>query len=263
MQSVLDFAKARVERRPIVMVTAYDCPSARTAAAAGVDVLLVGDSVAMAVHGHPSTLHATLEMMELHTAAVARGAGGVFTVADLPFLLHRGGVDRVLEGVARLMRAGAHAVKFEGVDGNEELVARLVGGGVPVMAHIGLQPQSVHALGGYRVQGRGEAAAAALVDQARRAERAGAFAVVVECVPSATAAAITAAVGVPTIGIGAGMAVSGQVLVWHDALGLQDDLRPRFVRRFAEGGAVCAAGLRAYADAVRAGTFPAEGETYA
>lgn len=262
MQSVLAFARARAEARPIVLVTAYDCPSARLAAKAGVDCLLVGDSVAMAVHGLPSTLGATMEMMELHTAAVARGAGGLFTIADFPFLAHRLGLERAVENAGRLLRAGAHAVKLEGIDGNEALIRHLVESGVPVMAHLGLRPQSVHALGGYRVQGRGDAAAVALVDQARRAERAGAFALVMECVANDTAAAVTAALEIPTIGIGAGRAVSGQVLVWHDLLGLQDDLRPRFVRRFGEVGAATEAGLRAFADAVRAGTFPAETESY-
>lgn len=260
MKTILDFARAKRERSPIAMVTAYDAPSARLAAAAGIDCLLVGDSVAMVVHGHDATLAADLPMMTLHTAAVRRGAPALFVVADLPFLAHRRGPAAAVDAAGALLRAGASAVKLEGVRGHEDVVRHLVDSGIPVMGHLGLTPQSVLQLGGYRVQGRSEADAHRLLEDARRLAELGAFALVLECVPERLAAEVTAALPIPTIGIGAGGGTDGQVLVWHDLHGLQDELRPRFARRYYEGGAAQREALERYVADVRAARFPAPAE---
>ncbi len=245
------------------MTTAYDALMARHAARAGIDALLVGDSVAMTVHGFPSTVHATLEMMVAHTAAVRRGAPELVVVADLPFLAHRRGRQLAVEAAGALVQAGATAVKLEGVAGHEEVIAHLVGSGIPVMGHLGLTPQSIHQLGGYRVQGRSLDEADDIRADARRAADLGVFAVVFECVPAALAAAITAELPVPTIGIGAGVETAGQVLVVTDLLGLDPEFRPKFVRRYADGARLVQDALAAYAADVRAAKFPAAAEVLA
>lgn len=260
MKDILEFARARREGRRIVMVTAYDAPMARIAAASAVDALLVGDSVAMVTHGLPSTIHATMEMMVLHTAAVRRGAPETLVVADLPFLAVRRGRFAALEAAGALLRAGANAVKVEGVHGHEDEIAHLVGSGIPVMGHLGLMPQSVHQLGGYRVQGRSAGAARRLQREACRLEELGAFALVLECIPAALAQTITAKLGVPTIGIGAGAGTSGQILVMSDLLGLDPVFRPSFARRYHDGYAATLKALNAFARDVRAVRFPATRE---
>lgn len=263
MKSIREFSAAHAARRPIAMMTAYDALIARHAAAAGLDALLVGDSVAMTVHGFPSTVHATLDMMVAHTAAVRRGAPEMVVIADLPFLAHRRGRAAAVDAAGALLRAGATAVKLEGVAGHEEVIAHLVGSGIPVMGHLGLTPQSIHQLGGYRVQGRSVDEAAAIRADARRAAELGVFALVLECVPAALAAEITAELPVPTIGIGAGAETAGQVLVVTDLLGLDPDFRPKFARRYLEGGGLVQAALRHYAEDVRAAKFPAATEVLA
>jgi len=263
MKSILDFNRARQEGRPIVMVTAYDAPMARIIAASEADVLLVGDSAAMVVHGLPSTVHATLEMMVLHTAAVRRGAPEHVIVADMPFLTFRQGRDVAVRAAGALMQAGATAVKLEGVAGHEDMISHLVGSGIPVMGHLGLTPQSVNQLGGYRLQGRSEGDAARLQAEARRLEELGVFSLVLECVPAALATEITAGVGIATIGIGAGDGTSGQVLVLNDLLGLDRDFRPRFARRYLDGHGAILAALNDYARDVRGARFPAREETIA
>ncbi len=263
MKHVTDFARARRELRPIVMIAIYDALMARIVAASAADAILVGDSVAMVVHGHPSTVHATLEMMCTHVAAVRRGAPEFFVVADLPFLSVRRGLGAATDAAGALMQAGATAVKLEGVTGHEEVIAHLVGSGIPVMGHLGLTPQSVHVLGGYRVQGRDPAASERLRGEAQRLEELGAFSVVLECVPAALAAAITEERALPTIGIGAGRGTSGQVLVLSDLLGLDGQFRPRFVRRYVEGHAVVREAIDHFARDVRAAQFPAHEEVLA
>lgn len=245
------------------MTTAYDALLARHAARAGIDAVLVGDSVAMVVHGFPSTVHATMEMMVAHTAAVRRGAPDLVVVADLPFLAHRRGREAAVAAAGALVQAGATAVKLEGVAGHEDVIAHLVGSGIPVMGHLGLTPQSVHQLGGYRLQGRSADEAEAIRADARRAAALGVFALVLECVPAALAAAITAELPVPTIGIGAGAETAGQVLVISDLLGFDPDFRPRFVRRYADGAGVVQEALGRYARDVRAAHFPAAAEVLA
>jgi 3-methyl-2-oxobutanoate hydroxymethyltransferase len=214
----------------------------------------------MVVHGFADTLHATLPMMEMHTAAVRRGAPGLFVVADLPFLSFRRGASIAVEAAGALMQAGASAVKLEGVAGHEDAVAQIVGSGIPVMGHLGLTPQSVHQLGGYRVQGRSSQEAARILEDARKLESLGAFSVVLECVPEQLAAEITTALSIPTIGIGSGGKTSGQVLVLHDLLGLQAEFRPRFARRYAEGHEIVRDALTRYMADVRAARFPARDE---
>lgn len=260
MKSIVEFTRHKREGLPICVVTSYDAWSARLAAAAGIDCLLVGDSAAMVVHGFPDTLHATVGMMVAHTAAVRRGAPEMFVVADMPFLSFRRGPAAALDAAGALMQAGASAVKLEGVRGHEDVVTQLVGSGIPVMGHLGLTPQSVHQLGGYRVQGRSSADAQRILDDARALELLGAFSVVLECVPEQLAADITTALTIPTIGIGSGAQTSGQVLVLHDLLGLQADFQPRFARRYLEGHALVREALEHFAADVRAARFPARAE---
>lgn len=262
MPSIRSFAAAKASGRKLVMVTSYETWSARLLAEAPVDALLVGDSVMNVVHGERDTLGATAELMALHTRAVARGAGDKLVVADMPFLSTRKGRKFALDCAARQMRAGAHAVKLEGVRGHAHVVRHLVESGIPVMGHLGLTPQAVHALGGFTVQGKAAAAAAQLKSDAAALEAAGCFALVLECVPAGLAREVTQALRIPTIGIGAGPECDGQVLVLHDLLGLLPDFKPRFVRRFADGAALVRAGVKAYASAVRSGSFPSGRESF-
>lgn len=263
MKSILDFARAKREERPIVMLAAYDALMARLIAASEVDAILVGDSVAMVVHGFPSTIHATVEMMCVHTAAVRRGAPAMMVIADMPFLSVRQGRDEAVRAAGALMQAGATAVKIEGVAGHEEIIAHLIESGIPVMGHLGLTPQSVHQLGGHRLQGRTPEAAAQLKSDAETLEKLGAFALVLECVPAATAAKISGALTIPAIGIGAGPDTDGQVLVLADLLGLDAEFRPRFARRYLEGHAAVLGAVNTFARDVRATRFPAREEVLA
>ncbi len=263
MKNILDFARAKREQRPIAMVTAYDALLARLVAASAVDVILVGDSVAMVAHGHDSTLHATVEMMVAHVAAVRRGAPDKWIVADLPFLAVRRGRVAAVDAAGALLRAGANAVKIEGVAGHAEEIRHVVGSGIPVMGHLGLTPQSVHQLGGYRLQGRSTADADRLREEAREVEACGAFALVLECVPEALATTITREREIPTIGIGAGAGTNGQVLVLSDLLGLDPGFRPRFARPYLEGASLVTGALDRFAADVRAARFPAREEILA
>jgi 3-methyl-2-oxobutanoate hydroxymethyltransferase len=263
MKTILDFARARQELRPIVMVTAYDALMARIVAASDADAILVGDSAAMVVHGFASTVEATLEMMVLHTAAVRRGAPQRVIVADMPFGTFRRGRHLAAETAGALMQAGATAVKLEGISGHEESITHLVEGGIPVMGHLGLTPQSVHQLGGYRVQGRTTDAAARLQAEARQLEALGAFAIVLECVPAELARSITESLSIPTIGIGAGAGTSGQILVLTDLLGLDDRFQPRFARRYLDGHGEVLTVLNEFARDVRTTRFPAREEVLA
>jgi 3-methyl-2-oxobutanoate hydroxymethyltransferase len=262
MTSVREFASFKAEKRKISIVTAYDAWSAHIVARSHVDAILVGDSVAMVVHGHESTLAATVELMALHTRAVSRASGGKFVIGDLPFLSARKGIAEAMTAVGALMTSGAHAVKLEGVDGHEDVVRQIVGSGVPVMGHIGLTPQSVNQLGGFRVQGKDDADAAKLVRQAHALEDLGCFAIVLECVPAPLATRITAELSVPTIGIGAGAATDGQVLVLQDLWGATEGHRPRFVRRYLDGAHVLTEALDRYDADVKQTRFPASEESY-
>jgi 3-methyl-2-oxobutanoate hydroxymethyltransferase len=247
---------------PLVMVTAYDAPTARIADDAGVDVILVGDSVAMVVLGYEDTLQVTVADMAHHVAAVGRARPQALVVADMPWLSYHLSVDEAVRNAAVLVRAGAAAVKLEGGRERVAVVEALVDAQIPVMGHLGLTPQSVHAMGGYKVQGQQVDTAAALVDDARALAGAGCFAIVLECVPREVARLVTAEVAVPTIGIGAGPDCDGQVLVLHDLLGLEDRILPKFVRRYGTAKADAVAAVAAYAADVRGRAFPSDAESY-
>jgi 3-methyl-2-oxobutanoate hydroxymethyltransferase len=254
-------AKRRAGHAPLVMVTAYDAPGARIADAAGVDLILVGDSVANNVLGYEDSLQVTVEDMAHHTAAVARAKPGPLIVADLPWLSYHLDTADTVRNAALLIRAGAQAVKLEGGAVRTPMIEALVAAEIPVMGHLGLTPQSINVMGGYRVQGRDQAAAHALTVDAKAIVAAGCFAVVLEGVPESVGAAITDSLEVPTIGIGAGPSCDGQVLVFHDVLGFNERV-PKFVRRYAELGQAATAAVAAYAADVRSGAFPADAEVY-
>jgi 3-methyl-2-oxobutanoate hydroxymethyltransferase len=257
-----DFRRAKAQGRKPSIATCYDYTFARLLAKSPIDGILVGDSAAMVMHGHETTLTATVEMMRMHVAAVARGAGDKLVVADLPFLSYRKGLPAAMEAAHVLMAAGANAVKLEGVGGHEDVIAQLVGSGVPVMGHLGLQPQSVQAYGGFKPQGRDAVAALAIARQAEALEELGAFAVVLECIPAALAAQITATIAIPTIGIGAGADCDGQILVLQDLLGLNSSFRPRFARQFCDGETAILKALAEYDLAVKSSEFPRAEESY-
>ncbi|CTP82426.1 3-methyl-2-oxobutanoate hydroxymethyltransferase [Xanthomonas translucens pv. arrhenatheri] len=256
-------AEAKRRQQKLVMLTAYDAGFARAFEANGVDLILIGDSLGMVVQGHDSTLPVTVDDIVYHTAAVARVLQRALLVADLPFQSDAT-PERALDAATRLLQAGAEMVKLEGAGHKLEVIRFLSERDIPVCSHLGLTPQSVLTFGGYKIQGREQAAAAKLLADAKAAAAAGAALLVLECVPSPLAARITAEIGIPTIGIGAGPDCDGQVLVLHDFLGLDSGhRRPRFVKDFlAEGGSIAGA-VRAYADAVRAGTFPDAEHAYA
>jgi 3-methyl-2-oxobutanoate hydroxymethyltransferase len=260
--NVLDFQKMKNAGRKISMVTCYDYSSARAVADSNIDCILVGDSLAMVMHGHPTTLSATTAMMALHAAAVARGAPTKFIVADLPFLSYRKGLKDAMDSVQELMSAGAHAVKLEGVRGHADIVRHIVESGVPAMGHLGLTPQSINLLGGMKVQARTDTAVEILAAQARELEEAGCFSLVLECVPSEAARKVTDLLKIPTIGIGAGPNVDGQVLVYQDVLGLNPGFKPKFLRTYANTFGVIQAALNAYDRDVKGGVFPSDNESY-
>jgi 3-methyl-2-oxobutanoate hydroxymethyltransferase len=247
----------------IAVLTAYDAAFARLFDGAGVDVLLVGDSLGMVVQGSSNTLAVTLDDIIYHTRAVARGASRALIVADLPFMSYQVSAEQALGSAGRVIKEGnAEAVKLEGGASVCEAVARMVGAGIPVMGHLGLTPQSVHALGGFRVQAKDDAARERLVADARALAQAGVFSIVLEAVPRSVAKLVTEAVSVPTIGIGAGPDCDGQVLVCYDFLGLFQGFVPRFVKRYAELGETIGAATRAYVSEVRAGQFPEEKHSF-
>jgi len=249
--------------RKLAMLTAYDYTFARLADAAGVDMLLVGDSLGMVVQGHENTLPVTLDEMVYHTRLVARGRKRALLVGDMPFGSYQVSAEEAVRNAARFIKeGGAECVKLEGGIHMADTVARLVDVDIPVCGHVGLTPQSVHRMGGHKVQGRrggnGPGASDRLIEDAAALERAGVFAIVIEGVPADLAAEITRAVAVPTIGIGAGAGCDGQVLVMHDVLGLEQRIRPKFVKRYAELGQAAEQAIGAYVAEVRQGTFPAE-----
>jgi 3-methyl-2-oxobutanoate hydroxymethyltransferase len=251
-----DLIAMRSREERIAMLTAYDATFARVADGAGVDVLLVGDSLGMVIQGNDTTLPVTLEQIEYHTRCVAAGATRCAILADLPFGSYQASREHAYASAARVMAAGAQMVKMEGGAWLVDTVSFLVERGVPVCAHLGLTPQSVYQLGGYRVQGRIPQAAAQLVNDARLLEQAGASMLVLELIPASLAAEVTSALSIPTTGIGAGASCSGQVLVLHDMLGISPGKPRRFVRDFTAGGVGIGAALRAYVEAVKNGTFP-------
>ena len=254
--------KVRTGSEPLVMVTAYDAPGARMADEAGVDVILVGDSLAMVVLGYDDTLQVTIKDMAHHTAAVARAKPRALVVGDLPWMSYHLSTEDTVRNAAVLIRAGAQAVKLEGGRKRLPMIEALIDAEIPVMGHLGLTPQSVHAMGGFKVQGREQEAALRLVADAKALAHAGCFGLVLEGVPDEVARMVTDAVDVPTIGIGAGPHCDGQVLVFHDVLGIEDRILPKFVRRYASLKQIGVSALETYAADVRSGRFPADEESY-
>ena len=247
----------------IVMVTAYDATFARAIEAAGVDILLVGDSLGMVVQGHENTLRVTLDQMIYHTAAVCRGAQHTHVVGDLPFMSYHVSHEQAVCSAGRLVQeGGAHAVKLEGGGQMAATVERIVAAGIPVMGHIGLTPQRLHELGGFKVQGRDPAGARRLFDEARTLASAGCYSIVLEGIPADVAAAITAQIDIPTIGIGAGTACDGQVLVCYDLLGMNPHFVPKFVKVYDTLQARIVAATKSFCTEVRSGAFPTEDHTY-
>ncbi len=260
---ITELAELKARRQPIVMVTAYDAPSGRLADEAGVDLILVGDSAAMTMLGHDSTVPASMEEMIVLTRAVTRGSYCPLVVADMPFgSFQVSDAEAVANAIRFVKEAGADAVKLEGAGPTLSRVRAIVGAGIPVMGHIGLTPQSATALGGFKAQGRTAEQARRLVDESRALEAAGCFSLVLEAVPVPVAEEITRRLTIPTIGIGAGDVTDGQVLVWHDLLGLYEGRSPRFVKRYADLATTIRDAVAAYADDVRAGRFPEDVHTY-
>ena len=254
--------KASDGAEPLVMLTAYDAPGARMVDQAGVDLILVGDSVAMVVLGYDDTLQVTVADIAHHTAAVARTRPNALIVAALPWMSYHVSVEETVRNAATLIRAGAQSVKLEGGRRRLPMIEALIAAEIPVMGHIGLTPQSMHAMGGFKVQGRNAQAALELVDDAKALAHAGCFAIVLEGVPDRVAARVTGTVDVPTIGIGAGPDCDGQVLVLHDVLGFEHRVMPKFVRRYADLHTEGVSALRHFADDVRSGAFPTADESY-
>ncbi len=260
--SIVDIRETKGNRR-LAMITAYDYASAGIADRAGVDMILVGDSLGMVMLGRKDTLSVTLDEMIHHCRAVMQGAKRALVVADMPFMTYEPGPEAALANASRLLReSGVRAVKMEGATHILPQIKALVNAGIPVMGHIGLTPQRAAQLGGFKVQGKSAEAARALIEEARSLEEAGCFAVTLEAIPAPLAAAVTARLSIPTIGIGAGADCDGQVLVFHDMLGMYSDFTPRFVKRFAEVGTIMEKAIRDYAEEVRAGTFPTEAHSF-
>lgn len=260
--TVLDFIRKKQNGEAISMVTSYDSWSASLIARTDIDCVLVGDSVAMTLYGYDTSLHVDTDTMAAHTAAVRRAMPDKFLIADMPFLSYRKGLNDTMGNVETLMKAGANAIKLEGAAGNIDTIHHIVESGVPVMGHLGLTPQSVYQLGGHRVQARGESGAASLGEAALALEQAGCFSIVLEAVPSQTAARVARALRIPAIGIGAGPDVDGQVLVLQDLLGITTEIRPKFVRQWLDGASLITAALNTYHREVVDGSFPTAEESY-
>ena len=262
-KTILDFQRMKEEREKISVLTAYDYPFARLMEQAGLDMILVGDSVGCVVAGYDNTLPVTMDEMVYHTRTVVRGAPHTFVVADMPFLSYQIDLAEARRNAGRLIKeGGAQAVKLEGGEHVAATIRAIVDMDIPVMAHIGLTPQSIHRMGGYKVQGRQEAQARQLLADAAAIASAGAFAVVLEGIPATLAAEITALLPIPTIGIGAGIECDGQVLVIHDILGLCEKYSPKFVKRYADAGALISGAINDYIHEVKAGAFPGKEHSF-
>jgi len=254
--------KVRDGREPLVMITAYDAPGASIASDAGADLILVGDSLAMVVLGYDDTLQVTVDDMVHHTAAVARAKPDCHIVGDLPWMSYHVSPEETVQNAAQLMRAGAQSVKLEGGRKRLPMIERIIDAEIPVMGHIGLTPQSVHAMGGFKVQGKQAEHGRKLVQAAKSLAHAGCYSIVLEGVPVRVAEMVTESIDIPTIGIGAGMHTDGQVLVYHDLLGIEDRFVPKFVRRYADIKGASVDAVKAYAADVRSGAFPSHDEAY-
>ena len=261
--TVVTFKEAKAKGEKLTMLTAYDYSTAKLVDGAGINAILVGDSLGNVVLGYSDTISVTMEDMIHHSVAVSRGIKDTLLICDMPFMSYQTSVYDAVVNAGRLMKEGrAHAVKLEGGQEMEETIRAIVNASIPVCAHIGLTPQSINAFGGFKVQGKGEEAAQKLLDDARAVERAGAFAVVLECVPAALAKKVSEEISIPTIGIGAGADCDGQVLVYQDMLGMFTDFKPKFVKHYANVGEIMTEAFKAYDAEVKAGVFPAQEHTY-
>lgn len=262
--TVLTFRKAKEEHKKLTMLTAYDCSTARLIDEAGVNSILVGDSLGNVMLGYEDTIPVTMEDMIHHTKAVTRGAKEALVVADMPFMSYQTSVYDAVVNAGRLIKeGGAQAVKLEGGATVADKIRAIVDASIPVVGHLGLTPQSIHAFGGFRVQGKGEEAARKLIEDAKLVEEAGAFAIVLECIPAPLATLITEKVGIPTIGIGAGAGCDGQVLVYQDMLGMYSGFAPKFVKQYRKIGEEMKAAFKEYVEEVQEGVFPAKEHAFA
>ncbi len=262
MKTIQDFQIMKNEKKKISLVTCYDYWSARIIDESDIDAVLVGDSAAMVMHGFETTVNAELKMMCYHIEAVKRGLKNKFLIGDLPFLAHRKNLNYLMESVDRFIKAGAQAVKIEGADGNLEMIEHLVKSGVPVMGHLGLTPQSVHQLGGFKLQGKDELTAKKIFQDSLLLQQAGCFSIVLEMIPAETAKKITDELEIPTIGIGAGTFTSGQVLVLQDLLGLNKNFNPKFVRKYLDGYDLIKTALNNFNKDIKEEKFPGINESY-
>ena len=260
--NIFDFQKKKMRGEKISMVTCYDYTSARILADTSIDCLLVGDSAAMMMHGHKDTLAATVDMMRYHIAAVNRGAGNKFIIGDMPFASYRKSLTYNITVAQTLMQAGAHAIKLEGAAGNKKFIKHVTESGIPVMGHIGLTPQFMHMLGGFKVQGKTESSVERLKEDVLLLQEAGCFALVIEGVPALLAQTLTQLLTIPTIGVGAGPHTDGQVLVLQDLLGLTLDFKPKFIKSFMNGQEQFKQSIEAYVQAVNTKEFPADEHCY-
>ena len=256
MKTIHDFSRKKMAHEKITMITCYDYTSAKILEQTHIDCVLVGDTVAMLMHGYPNTTHATVAMMSFHTKAVARGLNNKFIIADLPFMSYRQSQQDTMHAVQTLMQAGASAVKLEGAEGNLNTIQYIVESGIPVMGHMGLTPQHIHGLGGLKLQGKNDYAKKQLLQQAKQLQQAGCFAIVLECVPTELAKNISENLTIPTIGIGAGPHTDGQVLVFQDLLGLQTQFKPKFLKQYLKGEELFVASINDYVNEVNTVTYP-------
>lgn len=262
MKNILEFQQNKISQKKMSMITCYDYSFARLVDNSDIDCVLVGDSLGMTILGHSNTLKVSTDMMAIFTEAVVKGAPSKFVIADMPFLSYRKSLSENVSAAEVLMKAGAHAVKLEGAAGNLELIRHLVDSGVPVMAHLGLTPQSIHQLGGFKVQGRDLEAQRVLSEHSLAVQKAGAFALVLECVPASLAKKITQELAIPTIGIGAGIDCDGQVLVLQDLLGMNQDFKPKFLKTYANGAEFIIKAFDQFHKEVINAEFPTEKESY-
>lgn len=261
--TVMTFQRQKDEQKKITMLTAYDYSTAKVMDNAGINGILIGDSLGMVMLGYEDTLSVTMEDIIHHTKAVAKGAKNALIVADMPFMSYQTSVYDAVYNAGRLVKEGrCHAVKLEGGAAVCPQIEAIVAASIPVMAHIGLTPQSVNSFGGFKVQGKSETTAKHILEEAKRVEKAGAFAVVLECIPAKLAELITKSINIPTIGIGAGAGCDGQILVYHDMLGMFGDFKPKFVKQFAHVGAEMEKGIKAYIEETQNGNFPAQEHTF-
>lgn len=260
--NILDFKIAKQRQQKISMITCYDYWSAKIIAETNIDCVLVGDSLAMVMHGHATPIPANVELMVLHTQAVAKGADNKFIITDMPFLAHRKGLTKTMTSVEKIIQAGAQAIKIEGADDNLKIIEHIVKSGIPVMGHLGMRAQSYHQLGGFKVQGKENFSADNIFAEAKNLEQAGCFALVLECMPADLAKKITEQLTIPTIGIGAGIGVDGQVLVLQDLLGLNPDFNPKFLKQYLPGFKLIQQSLNSFDQEVKAKIYPAQEHNY-